>query len=206
MSLTAVNPRSPTSPRPLSPLSQEMLGLCCILDPNEGNDPQKYFTRAFDSYSRLPGKLPRMLATRTMMLSAVHQAACGNHQMTSNALMRAHFEVRRAGGARAYSADGLEGRDSRGNRAGRGEGYHKAPHQRAFQEFGIHHARRPMASLSRDAVIERDWEVPRRSPFIAFQEENGRAALLLEQAAYALLRLPTPAKRKFAFQMVRCIL
>ena len=35
------------------------------------------------------------------------------------------------------------------------------------------------------------------------QEENGRAALLLEQAAYALLCLPMPAKRKFAFQMVR---
>ena len=37
------------------------------------------------------------------------------------------------------------------------------------------------------------------------QEENGRAALLLEQAAYALLCLPMPAKRKFAFQMVSVV-
>ena len=34
------------------------------------------------------------------------------------------------------------------------------------------------------------------------QEENGRAALLLEQSAYALLYLPLPSQRKFAFQMV----
>ena len=84
--------------RPCPPLLrtvpvQEMLGLCCILDPNEGNDPHKYFTRAFDSYSRLPGKLPRMLATRAMMLCAAHHAASGRHQMTSHTLMRAHFEV-----------------------------------------------------------------------------------------------------------------
>ena len=41
---------------------QEMIGLCCILDPGDsgaGNDPFKYFTRAYESYSRLPGKLPR---------------------------------------------------------------------------------------------------------------------------------------------------
>lgn len=35
-----------------------------------------------------------------------------------------------------------------------------------------------------------------------FDEENARAALLLEQAAYALLRVQLPATRKFAFHIV----
>ncbi|GAX80359.1 hypothetical protein CEUSTIGMA_g7798.t1 [Chlamydomonas eustigma] len=104
---------------------EEMLGLCCILEPSEGQDPQKYFMRAYENYSRLPGRLPRMLATRSMMSCAAYQFACGRYQSTSHALMRAHFE-----------------------------------------------------------------------------EENGRAALLLEQAAYSLLYMTLPFKRKFAFQLV----
>ena len=90
------------TPQPLSPPSQEMLGLCCILEPSDGNDPQKYFTRAYDSYTRLPGPLPRMLATRAMMASAAFQLSAGRHQAASHALMRAHFEVRgeREGGGR----------------------------------------------------------------------------------------------------------
>jgi trafficking protein particle complex subunit 8 len=38
--------------------------------------------------------------------------------------------------------------------------------------------------------------------FGSFQEENLRAALLLEQAALCLLRITPPHVRKFAFHMV----
>jgi hypothetical protein len=37
---------------------------------------------------------------------------------------------------------------------------------------------------------------------LCLQEESGRAALLLEQAAYSLLCLRQPSVRKFAFHMV----
>jgi hypothetical protein len=74
-----------------------MIGLCCALDPADTNDPAKYFTRAYDSYAKVPGKLARMLATRSMMLSAVYQSSVDRHLSTSHVLMRAHFEVRRGG-------------------------------------------------------------------------------------------------------------
>ncbi len=35
-----------------------------------------------------------------------------------------------------------------------------------------------------------------------FDEDNARAALLLEQSAYALLRVAPPSARKFAFHIV----
>ncbi|MEW5318844.1 MAG: hypothetical protein WDW38_010029, partial [Sanguina aurantia] len=104
---------------------EEMIGLCCILDPTESNDPLKYFTRAYEAYTKVPGKLSRMLATRCSLLMAAFQQRIGRHLSTSHVLMRAHFD-----------------------------------------------------------------------------EENARAALLLEQAAYALLYLRPPSTRKFAFQMV----
>eukprot|EP00877_Chromochloris_zofingiensis_P003658 jgi/Chrzof1/13293/Cz07g27240.t1 len=105
---------------------EEMIGLCTILQgPDPGTDPVKYLNRAFDHYSKVPGRQNRMLATRAMLYCAAFQQAAGRHLSANHSLMRAHFD-----------------------------------------------------------------------------EENARAALLLEQAAYALLRVQLPATRKFAFHIV----
>lgn len=71
-----------------------MIAICCVLDPSDTNDPHKYFMRAYEHYVRLPGKLPRMLATRSMMLCAAYHAAGGRYMLCNQVLMRAHFEVR----------------------------------------------------------------------------------------------------------------
>eukprot|EP00798_Chlamydomonas_sp_ICE-L_P000836 gene836-33567_t len=106
--------------------AEEMIGLCCIMEPSEGQDPVKYFTRAYESYARIVGsRTARALATRSVMTSAAYQHASGRHLSCSLMLMRSHFE-----------------------------------------------------------------------------EENARAALLLEQAAYQLLFPKTPSIRKYAFRMV----
>jgi hypothetical protein len=62
-----------------------MVGLCCILDPGETNDPLKYFSRAYESYAKCPGKVNRMLATRTMLLAASYLAGVGRHQVRGRA-------------------------------------------------------------------------------------------------------------------------
>jgi len=58
-------------------VSQEMIGLCAILAPDAATDPVKYLGRAFDHYSRLPGRQARMLATRAMVACAMYQTAAG---------------------------------------------------------------------------------------------------------------------------------
>ncbi|KAG1664040.1 hypothetical protein FOA52_010459 [Chlamydomonas sp. UWO 241] len=73
--------------------AEEMISLCCVLDPSDGSDPLKYSTRAYEHYSRLPGKLPRMLASRAMMLCALYQSSAGRHLSANHVLMRAHFEL-----------------------------------------------------------------------------------------------------------------
>ncbi len=62
--------------------AQEMIGLCCIMDPaNEQADPLKYFSRAYESYAKCPGRVNRMLATRSMMLAAAYLTSVGRHQV-----------------------------------------------------------------------------------------------------------------------------
>lgn len=102
-----------------------MIGLCHLLEPQEGSEPVKYLIRAYENYSKLTGKHHRMLATRAMLWCGSYQQAAGRYLSANHLLMRAHFE-----------------------------------------------------------------------------EENARAALLLEQAAHALLRVQPPSIRKFAFHMV----
>jgi hypothetical protein len=52
------------------------------MDPaNESNDPLKYFSRAYESYTKCPGKVNRMLATRAMMLAAAYLTNAGRHQV-----------------------------------------------------------------------------------------------------------------------------
>jgi hypothetical protein len=70
-----------------------MIGICVIMSPDD-NDPQKYFLRAFEHYSRVLGKIGRLLATRSALLSARFQQAAGRYIAASNSLMRAHYEVR----------------------------------------------------------------------------------------------------------------
>lgn len=54
-----------------------MIGLCAILSGDPSSDPVKYLGRAFDHYSRLPGRQGRMLATRAMVACAAYQTATG---------------------------------------------------------------------------------------------------------------------------------
>lgn len=55
-----------------------MIGLCTILQgPDPGTDPVKYLNRAFDHYSKVPGRQNRMLATRAMLYCAAFQQAAG---------------------------------------------------------------------------------------------------------------------------------
>ena len=68
------------------------------MDPSDGNDPMKYFSRSYDNYNKLSGKLARMMATRTMLLAAAFQQSSGRYLSTSHVLMRAHFEVGVGGG------------------------------------------------------------------------------------------------------------
>jgi hypothetical protein len=75
-------PTSPAPPLPSLPRPcQEMIGLCCILDAGEAADPLKYFSRAYEGYTKVPGKVARMLATRTMLLAAAYLAGAGRHQV-----------------------------------------------------------------------------------------------------------------------------
>lgn len=114
-------------------LQQEMIGLCAVLGSSDpaaaaavgGPDPVKYFGRAFEHYSKVPGRSARMLATRAMTWAAGYHIATGRHLAANQCLMRAHYD-----------------------------------------------------------------------------EENARAALLLEEASYCLLRAAPPARRKYAFGLV----
>lgn len=54
-----------------------MIGLIAILSADGQSDPVKYLTRAFDHYSRVPGRFGRMLATRAMLACAMYQSAAG---------------------------------------------------------------------------------------------------------------------------------
>ena len=56
-------------------------------------DIAKYFGRAYDNYSKIPGKHHRMLATRSMLWCAVLQRATGQFFGASQSLLKAHFEV-----------------------------------------------------------------------------------------------------------------
>lgn len=52
--------------------------MCCIMGQQEGgSDPVKYFTRAFEHYSKVQGRSGRMLATRALLLCSAYQAAMG---------------------------------------------------------------------------------------------------------------------------------
>lgn len=73
-------------------LSQEMRGLCVIMAPND-QDPHKYFSRAYESYTRLQGPWPRLLATRVALLASQYHVAAGRLLLASATLSRPHQEV-----------------------------------------------------------------------------------------------------------------
>lgn len=73
--------------------AQEMIGICVIMSPDD-NDPQKYFLRAMEHYTKVPSKAGRLLAARTALLSAMFQHAAGRHLAASTTLMRIHYDVR----------------------------------------------------------------------------------------------------------------
>lgn len=52
--------------------------MCSVLHP-DGQDPLKYLMRAFESYSKVGMRAARMLATRSILIAAIHQAAIGRH-------------------------------------------------------------------------------------------------------------------------------
>lgn len=80
--------------------------MCCILAPSDANsDAPRYFSRAYEHYCRVLASpataaqsvtiktLPRMLATRAMIMCAEHLAwDLGKFLSASQVLMRAHFE------------------------------------------------------------------------------------------------------------------
>lgn len=51
--------------------------MIAILAADGQSDPVKYLTRAYDHYSRVPGRPGRMLATRAMVACAMYQSAAG---------------------------------------------------------------------------------------------------------------------------------
>jgi hypothetical protein len=148
-----------------------MIGLCCILDPGETNDPLKYFSRAYESYVKCAGKVNRMLATRTMLLAATYLAGVGRHQ------------VGRAGPGSALTPQDAYCACFSAAPEGAGSG-------RCLPAAPTCPSVRP-ASCRRRAPQAANHVLMRAH----FEEENARAALLLEQAAFALLALRPPMVR-----------
>lgn len=59
---------------------QEMIALASIMVPSDDGDPLKYFARAMEQYTKLPGMRARLLASRCTLtagtvLTCVHSAS-----------------------------------------------------------------------------------------------------------------------------------
>lgn len=68
---------------------QEMIGLCHAMIVAFGNPPH-YFSKAFEYYQRVPGKISRMLSTRCAIMHAAYNTSVGQLLSANQVLMQAY--------------------------------------------------------------------------------------------------------------------
>lgn len=68
---------------------QEMIGLCHAMIVAFGNPPY-YFSKAFEQYQRVPGKISRMLATRCAIIHSAYCVSVGQLLAANQVLMLAY--------------------------------------------------------------------------------------------------------------------
>jgi hypothetical protein len=157
---------------------QEMIGVCAILTQDAAVDPVKYFNRAFEHYGKLRGRQGRMLATRVMMTAAGYQAALGRcvFWFCQNSFTCTSIIVHHA--VTSCQSDS------------------RVSFTQVCCESAI------MVAVAVCVCVCRPLAANHSLMRAHFDEETARAALLLEAAAYALMRCTPPCARKAAFHLV----